>query len=255
MNELNNYPQQLDFYQKAGDKLPKIIGFLGTYTADLCLYTALVMQNTGRSVCVIDQSDDSVLYESIPTPDKRLEMVTYHNVDFIRREPYANWLDMDYEYVFVQLGTLPQEIYLAVCMECVMVIDCERVNLDFYRCFMKQNEMAMTVLLRGFCPDGISGQKIKEHFEQENCFVAKWLTLPLDQVDEAYRIRMQYEPIKKFRYLSVDMEKVLIQLLHSFGVANYAEIIHAIKAAKRGKVAGMRYLWQRNARMAIEGKG
>lgn len=226
--------------------MPKIIGFLGTYTADLCLYTALAMQNTGRNVCVIDQSDDSTLYECIPTPDSCLEMVTYHNVDFIRQEPYANWLDMDYEYVFVQLGALPQEICLAVCTECVMVIDCERVNLDFYRCYMKQNELAMTVLLRGYCPDGISGQNIKGHFEQENCFVGKWMTLPLDRADEAYRIRMQYEPVKKFRHLSLDMEKVLMQLLHSFGVANYIEIIRAIKAVKRGKAAGMRYAWRKS---------
>lgn len=235
--------------------MPRIIGFLGTYTADLCLYTALAMQNTGRHVCVIDQSDDSTLYECIPTPDSRLEMVTYHNVDFIRREPYANWPDMDYEYVFVQLGALPQEICIAVCMECVMVVDCERVNLNFYRCLMKQNEIAMTVLLRGFCPEGVSGQTIRGLFEQENCFVEKWLTLPLDEIDEAYRIRMQYEPIKKFRRLSMDMEKVLIQLLHLFGVDNYAEMIRAVKAVKRGKVAGMRYPWQRNACIAVEGKG
>lgn len=219
--------------------MPKIIGFLGTYTADLCLYASLAMQNTGRRVCVVDQSDDSILYDCIPTPDKRLEMVTYHNVDFVRREPYANWPDMDYEYVFVQLGALPQEICIAVCMECVMVVDCERVNLDFYRCFMKQNEIAMTVLLRGACPDAGSAQAIKEYFEKENCFVERWLTLPLDEGDEAYRIRMQYEPIKKFCHLSNSMEKVLVQLLRSFGVENYVEMIRAVKAAKRGKVAGL----------------
>ena len=235
--------------------MPKIIGFFGTFTADLCLYTALAMQNTGRSVCVVDQSDDSALYESIPTPDKNLETVTYHNVDFIRREPCANWQDLGYEYVFVQLGAMPQELYLAVCTDCVLVIDCERVNLDFYRCVMMQNEKAMTVLLRGFCPGGICGRKIKEQFERENCFVERWLTLPLVQSDEAYRISMQYEPINNFRKLSADMEKALIQLMHSFGASNYAEIISGIKAAKHGRVSGMRHFRLRNARLALEGKG
>ena len=196
-----------------GERLPKIIGFLGSYTADICLYTALALQNTGKSVCVIDHSDDGALYDSIPTPDKCLQMVTYHNVDFIRREPFANWQDLQYQFVIVQLGALPQDICIELCSERILAVDCERINLDYYSQWMRKKQLPMIVLLRSVCQNGFSARKIKERFELENCFVERWLTLPLNQMDEAYRIRMQYEPVKKFSKLSLDMEKMLIQLL------------------------------------------
>lgn len=219
--------------------MPKIIGFLGSYTADICLYTALAIQNTGKRVCVIDNSDESALYGCIPTPDKCLEMITYHNVDFIRREPFANWQDLQYQYVVVQLGALPLDICIDICSERIMVVDCERINLDYYSQWMRKKQIPMLVLLRGICPDGLPVRQIKERFEAENCFVEKWLTLPLAETDEAYRIRMQYEPIKKFNRLSVGMETVLIQLLRRLNAGNYAQILCAIRAVKNGKVIGI----------------
>lgn len=218
--------------------MPKVIGFLGSHPADICLYAALVLQNTGKSVCVVDHSEDGVLYNCIPTPDKRLKTVTYHNVDFMRREPLVEWQNMDYAYVLVQLGARPEELCLTVCSERVLVMDCERRNLDFYNQFMQENKMPMKVLLRGYCPDGISTRKMKEHFERENCFIEKWLMLPLDEMDEAYRIGMQYELLNKFAHISMGMEKVLVQLLRMCAANNNMGILRAVKAAKNGRTAG-----------------
>lgn len=218
--------------------MPKIIGFLGSYPADICLYAAFALQNTGQSVCVIDHSKDGALYRCIPTPDRQLAVVTYHNVDFMRQEPFANWQDMDYQYVFVQLGQEPEELCLAVCSERVLVIDCERRNLDFYNRYMQENQLSMLVLLRGVCPDGVSAKKIKERLECENCFVEKWMTLPLDEMDEAYRIGMQYERMGRFAHISMGMEKVLAQLLHMVVDYDYMGILRAVRAAKYGRIVG-----------------
>lgn len=217
--------------------MSKIIGFLGTYSIDICLYAAFAVQNTGKSVCVIDHSDDGVLYDCIPTPDGQLEAVTYHGVDFMRRQPLLKWQNMEYEFVFVQLGARPQELCLALCSKLVLVVDCERRNLDCYNQYMQETRMPMTVLLRGFCPGGISVRMLKDYFARGNCFIEKWMTLPLNEMDEAYRIGLQYEPLSKFAYISAGMEKALVQLLRQLDAGSAARIIRAVKHAKSGRAA------------------
>lgn len=219
--------------------MPKIIGFLGSYPADICMYAAYAMQNTGKRVCVVDNSEDGVLFRCIPTPDEQMTIVTFHNVDFMRLEPLVQWHELEYEYVFVQLGSRPQELCLALCNERILVVDCERRNLDFYNRYMQQSSMPMVVLLRGFCQDRVTVKKIRERLEFGNCFVEKWILLPFDEVDEAYRIGMQYELFSKFAHISSGMERVLAQLLRMIEIHNYTGIARAIRDAKHGKAAGV----------------
>jgi len=229
-----------------GEYLPKIIGFLGTYPADICLYTALSLQNAGKSVCVADNSARGVLYQAIPAPEEKMDIINCRNVDFMRDVPFTDWQEPDYEYVFVVMDGSPQELCLSACEELVLVTDCEKMHLDAYNEFMQERKMSMQVLLRGFCPDGVSGRRLKEYFERENCFIQKWLTLPLDEEDEAYRIRMQYEKIKNFAHISIGMEKVIAQLLRLFLQKDTPLILRAVKAAKQGKA-----LNERQRRMEI----
>ena len=217
--------------------MPRIIGFFGTYPADICLYTAFALKNTGKSVCVADLSKEGVLHRCIPAPERGLAVLTYRGVDFIREAPLEDWQDLEYEYVFVQLGRSPQELCLAACDELALVVDCERANLDFYNNLMRKAQASMSVILRNLCPDGVSGRMVKEYFERENCFVQKWLTLPFDEADEAYRIEMQYGTVHKFSHVSCGMERLLGQLLRMFLTDDgHGGILRAVKAAKKGKV-------------------
>lgn len=219
--------------------MPKIIGFLGSHPADICMYAAYALQNTGKHVCVIDNSDDGVLFRCIPTPDERLTAVTFHNVDFMRLEPLVQWHELDYDFLLVQLGTQPQELCLALCSERVLVIDCERRNLDFYNEFMQQSGIPMSVLLRGFCPDGAMAGRIREYFGQGNRLIEKWLFLPLDEADEAYRIGMQYGLLSKFAHISEGMERVLMQLLRMLGTGSRGGIVRAVRDAKNGRSSSL----------------
>lgn len=221
--------------QKAGGSLPKIIGFLGSHPTDLCLYAAFVLQNMGRSVCVIDHSEDGVLFRSIASSDDPTVVVTYNHVEFIRKEPVVQWHELDYEYIFVQLGAEPQDLCLAACSERILAIDCERCHLEFYSRFMRETSMTMAVVVRGICRFGISAKEIKRQFMHENCFVETWMTLPLNEMDEAYRVGMQYELLEKFAHISIGMEKVLVQLLYMMEPSHPVKIIRAVHAAKHGR--------------------
>lgn len=221
--------------------MPKIIGFFGSYSADICMYAAYALQNAGRRVCVIDNSEDGILYQAVPTPDQQLRAVTFHNVDFIRWEPLVQWHELDYDLILVQLGDRPQELCLALCSVRILIMDCERRNLDYYHQFMQEASMPMAVLLRGFCPDQMDAARMKEHFEQGNVFIDRWLLLPFDEADEAYRIEMQYGQLHKFAHISAGMERILMQLLCMMEIHDRIRIIRAVKDAKQGKTAGNIY--------------
>lgn len=201
------------------------------------MYAAYALQNAGRRVCVVDNSDDGVLFRCVPTPDERLAAITFHNVDFMRWEPFVQWHELDYEFVLVQLGDRPQELCLALCSARILVVDCERRNLDFYKQFMQQSSMSAAVLLRGFCPDRIATKKMKEYLERGNGLVDQWMLLPLDEADEAYRIEMQYGILHKFAHISTGMERVLMQLLRMLEIHDRIRIIRAVRDAKQGKAA------------------
>lgn len=221
--------------------MSKIIGFFGSYPADICMYAAYALQNAGRRVCVIDNSEDGILYQSVPTPDQRLDAVTFHNVDFMRWEPLVQWHELDYEFVLVQLGNEPQELCLALCSMRILIIDCERRNLDFYHQFMQESSLPAAVLLRGFCPDQMAVAKMKKRFEQGNAFIDQWLLLPFDEADETYRIEMQYGWLYKFVHISAGMERILMQLLRMMEIHDRIRIIRAVRDAKQGKTAGHIY--------------
>lgn len=231
--------------------MPKIIGFLGRRPADICLYTAYALQNTGRSVCVIDNSEDGILYGCVPKPDDKAVSVTFHNVDFMRFIPLVQWHELDYEYILVQLGDTPQQLCLAACSERVLVVDSERSSLDYYRQFTKENSLKMTVLLRGFRLDRVLEKKMQERFKHENCFVKQWITLPINKYDEAYRIGMQYEPLNKFAHISGEMENVLRKILGILKADNTIRIARAVSAAKKGKMAGIVYLHNVNIKAKL----
>lgn len=218
--------------------MPKIIGFLGSHPADICMYAAYVLQNTGKNVCVIDNSEDGVLFGCVPSPDSQLKAVTFHNVDFMRFRTFMEWHRLDYEFLLVQLGKCPQELCLAQCSERVLAVDCERGNLDYYNHYMRCSGMAMSVLLRGFSPEGGIMGKIKQYFGQGNPFIEKWFLLPLDMADEAYRIGMQYGALSKFTHISAGMERVLAQLVRMMASSgSYGTTARAVRNAKRGRVA------------------
>lgn len=221
--------------------MSKIIGFFGSYPADICMYAAYVLQNTGRRVCVVDNSEDGILFGCVPTPDQQLKAVTFHNVDFMRFEPLVQWHELNYDYVLVQLGNMPQELCLVLCSERILVMDCERKNMDFYYQFMQESSLPAAVLLRGFCPDQMLAEKVKKYFERENKFIERWLLLPFDEADEAYRIEMQYGALYQFAHISSGMERVLMQLLRMLENHDRIRILRAVRDAKQGKSAGMDY--------------
>ncbi len=218
--------------------MPNIIGFFGSYPADICMYAAYALQNTGKRVCVIDHSEDGILYQCIPTPDRTMTTVTFHEVDFMRRVPLVHWHELEYEYVLVQLGNRPQQLCLALCGSRILVVDCERSNLEFYRQFMQESGLSAIVLLRGVCRE-LAVEKIKKYFILENKLVKRWMLLPFDEADEAYRIDMQYEPVYKFAHISSGMEQVLVRLLRVFTVFDRLHRVRAVRNAKHGKTAAV----------------
>lgn len=222
--------------------MPQIIGFYGSYPADLCLYAAYALQNTGKRVCVIDLSEEGILFRCIPAPEECFAATTFHHVDFIRRKPLVQWHELDYDFVLVQLGERPQELCLAVCSQRVLVMDCERSTLDFYDSFLQASGMPSVVLLRGFCVDRTAIGKIMDYFGRESSLIERWLLLPFHEADEAYRIHMQYQPLTKFAHISADLERVLVQLLLLFGMQDRVKTIRAVRNAKQGKTAEMLYL-------------
>lgn len=219
--------------------MPKMIGFFGSCPADICMYTAYALQNAGKRVCVVDNSQDGILFGCIPTPDQRFTTVTFHNVDFMRWEPLVQWHELDYEFVLVQLGNRPQELCLAVCSERILVVDCERKHLDFYEQYMRDSCLPAAVLLRGFYPQRTTVKKIKAYFEQDNTLIDRWLLLPLDAEDEAYRIKMQYGLLDQFTHISAGMEHVLVQLLRMLEIHDKRRVQRAVKDAKQGKMTDM----------------
>lgn len=219
--------------------MPKIIGFFGSAPADLCMYAAYALQNIGKRVCVVDNSEDGSLFRCIPTPDERLRAVTYRNVDFMRWYPLADWHALDDEYVLVQLGAMPQQLCLALCSERILVTDCERANLDAYSRYLTQCCMPVTVLLRGFCWNWVIAEQIKAYAAKDSSFIERWLFLPYDPTDEAYRIEMQYGKLYQFSQISTGMERVLAKLLQLLEICDRIRLVRAINDAKRGKTAAV----------------
>lgn len=219
--------------------MPKIIGFFGSCPADICMYAAYALQNAGKHVCVIDNSEEGILFGCIPTPDARMAAVTFRSVDFMRWEPVVKWQELDYEFVLVQLGSVPQQLCLALCSERILVTDCERGHLDFYHQFMQQSSMTAAVLLRSFCQGRDTVEKRKNYFSYGNRFIERWLLLPFDESDEAYRIEMQYGLVYRFPEISAGMERVLVKLLQMLEIHGRARTVRAVKDAKQGKAAGV----------------
>ncbi len=216
--------------------MPEMIGFFGSYPADICMYTAYALQNAGKRVCVIDNSDDGILFSCVPAPDCQMQTVTFHNVDFIRHKPLVQWHELDYELVLIQLGSRPQELCLAVCSMRILVVDCERRNMEFYQHFLQACGLSAVVLLRGFSLE-FAVEKAKRLLECGPGLIERWLLLPLDEEDETYRIQMQYGTMYQFAHISAGMERVLGKMLRMLDVTDRVHIAQAVRNAKQGKTA------------------
>ena len=216
--------------------MPKRIGVFGVHPEDVCLYTAFALQNMGKRVGVVDNSIHELIFHAIPSPDAGLETVTCRNVDFMKQVSCTQWENMSYDFLLVQLEMEPEEMALRACDELVLIVDCEKANLDYYREQMQAWKRTMLVLLRDICPDGFSVKKMKEYFERGNCFIDKWLTLLWSEDDLSYRIRLQYETVRKFARISPGMETVVLQLLRWLLPQEAAHAARAVKAAKKGRV-------------------
>ena len=218
------------------------------------MYAAYALQNAGKRVCVVDNSQEGILFGCIPTPDGQMEAVTFHNVDFMRWEPVVEWQGLDYEFVLVQLGSTPQQLCLALCSERILVTDCERGHLDYYHQLMQQSSMPVAVLLRSFCQGRNTAKKRKEYFAYGNRFIERWLLLPFDQADEAYRIEMQYGILDQFPHISAGMERVLVKLLQMLKIQDRTRMVRAVRDAKQGKTAAIAYAGSRAAGKANAAK-
>ncbi len=216
--------------------MPKIMGFFGSYPADICMYAAYALQNAGRRVCVIDNSEDGILFACVPSPEQTMTVFTWHNVDFMRGISMLRWHELDYECVLVQFGERPQPLCLALCSVRVLVTDCERKHLDFYDQFVQEISMPIAVLLRGFCSDRLLAEKVKNYFEGKNKRIDRWLLLPFDEADETYRIRMQYGIMYKFAHISIGMERILMQLMQMLEIQDRICRVRAVRDAKQGRI-------------------
>lgn len=212
-----------------------LIGIFGWEQTDICIYLASILENMGYHILVIDNSKDLRMDCCIPRPEQELHTITYKNVDYRRQIPYQLWKDADYDLVIVDIGEEISQEEAWCCDELFLVTNCDRRKIQAARNLMLQIKRPMSVVIRNWCKEILTSQRIFSELREENCFVMDCFWLPFYTGDESRRILMQYEGYENFCHISKEFERMLFQISSSIVEESYSCIFQGLRRAKKGE--------------------
>ncbi len=214
------------------DKVKKIIGIPGTCQSDICMYLSSVMTNLGISVIICDLSEDGRMISCIPKPAANLDVVSYRGVDFC--EGFPMHTDREYNCEIWVMDENPSQELLKACDEIYMVSGCEKHQIENARGYMMTSHLPMNVVIRNVCPGSINSKAFFGRIEEENAFVLEEYSLPIDPIDEGYRIKMQYGSFDEFKELSKAFSKMITRMATQITEISHFEVHKAFTLARKG---------------------
>ena len=214
------------------DKVKKIIGIPGTFQSDICMYLSSVMTNLGMSVIICDLSGDGRMMDCIPRPAANLDVVSYRGVDFCDGFPMHT--DREYNCEIWVMNENPDQKLIRACDEIYMVSGCERHQIENARGYMMDSHVPMNVVIRNICPGTDGAHGFFGRIEQENAFVLEEYSLPMDPIDESYRIKMQYGTFDEFRELSKAFGRLITKMTTQITEVSNFEVHKAFALARKG---------------------
>lgn len=198
----------------------ELYGFVGEPGHDLVLYLGRLLRQTGKSVVILDFTEEKELMECVPPVEE--DLVSYLGLDITKRAELL-WAEgeawdlgiilLSYWYVSQNdRGFLKK---LPAMKEVFLLTDFQKRNIAGARDVLKREEKISMVILR----DCLYG-KINRNYFEKNYFsvirqVLKIYELPLDELDYERRIRLGYEPVQNLKGLSKEFKQLLILLTES----------------------------------------
>ena len=213
--------------------MKKIIGITGVYHCDICVYTAAVLSNLGMGVLVCDLTESKELYEMLPKPSGEIEPISYLGADYIRGYDDEYVKDATYSSIIIFADKATPKQFLEKCSDLYMVTGCERRNVEDTSEYMRKTCITMNLIIRNICP-GEDRYRILEKAGDKNAFISEKYFLPLDAIDEGYRVAMQYGNAEGFKELSPQFAKLLGKICMRASGASRADVGRAYYLAKRG---------------------
>lgn len=214
--------------------LKRTIGVLGADSADLCIYLASLLKNLDYTLLLVDDSGKRNLMHCIPQPKEALTVINYQGVDYEEMVFKDELCQRDYDFILVHMSEFPSKQELAPFEELFLVCGCERIELERCQSFIQQALVPVNVVLRGICGEKITGKYWFQMLERQNPFVMERFCIRLDEMDESYRIEMQYDYFKQFEQLSGGYQKVLIRIGLLLTGKKRNAVVRALAKAKRG---------------------
>jgi hypothetical protein len=205
-------------------------------------------------VLIIDETNQ--ISNCIPTPSKQPEPIHYKGVDYVSRNnnKFGSELNSDdamfQQYDFILILTdirdavankekLRVEQDYPMLMQNLkntfIITDSKRNHMEGTVEFINHYNKAVSVIIRDICDSKLNMEYyINTYFDKQ--LITKRYSLPLDEVDYEYRIRIEYEGFQEFRNISKEYQALLIHIINEMVEADEKEVKKAFQRAKKGVV-------------------
>lgn len=210
------------------------MGFWGSYHVDFVCYVARILSCMGKEVLVIDASPTQEFSHFFTNKEAELSVISQCNVDFTTKGTKLLPKDSAYDVMLFYFGDHFDAEQLRSCTEIFALSFWDRIAMERLRLQTMDLRLPIDVILRNYCGAKHDRKQCMSLLKNENIFIAQEYYIAFDEMDENYRIRMQYEAIGDFRHISSGMEKVLIRIVNVICPSEWQTIKNAVRKAKRG---------------------
>lgn len=209
------------------------IGFIGADTLDIMHYLSRVLVNLGKTVLLLDLSEDGALNGSVPIPvgmDARVEAIDYRGVEFMRGRTKSTGA---HDYTLIDLGYRTAHEEARLCSALFYVTDLQTHNVE--RINVPPASERSYLILRDTMRCKISPEFIVRYLDRLQPVPERTFLLPLDKVDRKSAILCAWDSIFRFNDVSGHMRDMLyIILTDTLGLPEN-EVRKAYRKAERGR--------------------
>lgn len=213
------------------------MGFFGSYKTDIYHYFSRILKVLDKRVAIVDASNDSYLYHSIPQLEE--EFVTYRDVDiYITKDGLEAATTGDYDVLIIDYGFNSLDNDFQACEIKLLVTDLQKHNISRVKDVLDStsNKPQIIRIYRDLVGGKINPRYIDNYLNlEEKAEVIAEYDFYLDEDAYKCNIQCQYDDIISFKKLPKEYKSMFKELLGQYFSLDNKSITKAIKQAEGGK--------------------
>lgn len=218
----------------------KIYGFFGAPSCDMIIYLAGILNNLGKRVIIVDESETHKVMSCFIRNDEKTNFYQHKDIDYTSDNNLSINNIQGYDYIFLYKEAYSKDSFN--CNEYFVITDYKIDNLKQANEIVNKLEGKVNFILRDYCNEKLNIQYVLKEFIHFEESLQSINVIELDYYDYSYRILMEHEAYQGFFHISRDLKKCLKEIISRMTNSSEKIISKAYHRAERGKSIGSSFL-------------